>query len=726
MGRAAGRRSPAGSLRPVALLCAALALACAAGVLVAGAAVYHGRDQRGAARAPQYVPPGSPHATVAVKEAFDNVAGGQRSVIYVEPLKRDAPLPPGIDSWPKPGEAWLSPALAHDLAHEGGEDRYGAPVGAIAASGLEVPGERLAYVRARDDGAGSGGGLKESGMLQASGFGGEQAALFGDRQQTHPRSAFLFLATGMLLFPALALTVIAARCGSAERDRRMALIRALGAPAWARAALSAGESLLPVTLGTGLAVALTGCAMATDWRIPYVAFTVPAADLRRWAPQLFTTVIAAGLAALLITALLNRQRRQDRGTGRGTTRPRPTTRFRARRLAWLCPLFILLAIRASDLTTGSDGVVDQTSFTALYLLGVVGALATLPAVLAVGAAFLGRRLATAALRRGRPAALVAGRWMQANPGTIARLCATIVIAIGLAVQVQLHSGRLDAPVRAAMATQTRLNDSVVTIRVPEDADKSAVDALAADLPEGTRLMAVTDRRDGLELTGSCHALRVLGAPCRKEASGTLANRRVDELSSWSGHPPSHRVRWTTGSLTAHGKAPGQLLAVSEPGTTLPLSALKRSVFHHLPSAQVLAPGEEFLNTEPLRKAAAWTGLLGTIGVTLLGLAGIANKMGDFLHLGRAFAPLSVLAGRPRIFWGVAAWGIAVPMASASVLGALLATVLASPLAEHLGALTPPSQIVLLITVTLALVLASWLWASVTAVRAAERFTPTGD
>ncbi|WP_431981208.1 FtsX-like permease family protein [Streptomyces qinglanensis] len=556
-------------------------------------------------------------------------------------------------------------------------------------------------------------------MSSASGFGGGQPALFGDRQQTHPLSSFEFLAIGMVLFPATLLAVIAARCAAVERDRRLALLQAMGAPPWARVAASLGEAVLPVLTGTVGAAVLAALAMMTDWQLPYVAFTVPAADLRRWAPGIFLSVAAAGVAILATVTVMNRPSRRNTAS-----RPGRMRRFRARRVAWLCPLFAILATRASDVTTGPDGMVNQMAFTCLYTVGVVGALATLPAVIAVVAEIVGRRLAGFGVRRGYAAALVAGRWMQAHAGVIARMVASVVVALGLVVQVQLHSSRMDGPARAALATNARLGDSLLTIRTPDRRDGIA--DLADDLPHGVHLLAVDDTADGLRLTGDCAALKALHLGCTHADRGLSSDPRLDEFAEWSGHPPSQSVTWHRGQLVADGHAPRELLAVSEQGREIPVAALKRAAYRNLPSAQILAPGGEYLNTEPLRKAADWTVFMGIAGVGLLMFGSIVNNMGDFLRLGRALAPLSVLVGRRSIFYATAAWAIAGPLVVAACLGTLLAMLLGAPLTQRLGAVADPGGIAVLATVTLSVALAAWWWAAATAARAASRFSPAAD
>src|SRR5207244_315100 len=56
------------------------------------------------------------------------------------------PPPPGLGAWPRPGEAYVSPALLDALNGIAARDRYGRIVATIGRSGLADPGEMIAYI----------------------------------------------------------------------------------------------------------------------------------------------------------------------------------------------------------------------------------------------------------------------------------------------------------------------------------------------------------------------------------------------------------------------------------------------------------------------------------------------------------------------------------------------------------------------------------------------------
>ncbi|NDZ72007.1 hypothetical protein G3I36_13245 [Streptomyces sp. SID10362] len=143
MGRAASRSAEAGRIRYFALFAATtVAVLAVCGFLLA-ASSFDGRTERSQARWPQVADDGS--ATLLWRATLASVDDRQYDVVYIEPLTPDAPLPPGLSRWPRPGEAVLSPALkavGPRLSEE-----YGRAEGTIAAGGLESPSEYFAYVR---------------------------------------------------------------------------------------------------------------------------------------------------------------------------------------------------------------------------------------------------------------------------------------------------------------------------------------------------------------------------------------------------------------------------------------------------------------------------------------------------------------------------------------------------------------------------------------------------
>ncbi|MDR0505025.1 MAG: hypothetical protein LBG70_04375, partial [Bifidobacteriaceae bacterium] len=105
-------------------------------MLVVTHASYIGRTARDAARAPIFTEIGDP-AQIAWFHWRTEESGLQPvDVMAFEVTDPQAAPPPGIDRWPKPGEVFVSPALAATAFGDGFVARYGHLAGTIARQAL--------------------------------------------------------------------------------------------------------------------------------------------------------------------------------------------------------------------------------------------------------------------------------------------------------------------------------------------------------------------------------------------------------------------------------------------------------------------------------------------------------------------------------------------------------------------------------------------------------------
>ncbi len=82
--------------------------------------------------------------------AFGEIDNHPVTVVVLEPLTADAPLPPGLSRWPAPGQAYVSPQLTNELVGSRAQ-LYGEVAGSIDPAGLETPTERRVYLRPAAD-----------------------------------------------------------------------------------------------------------------------------------------------------------------------------------------------------------------------------------------------------------------------------------------------------------------------------------------------------------------------------------------------------------------------------------------------------------------------------------------------------------------------------------------------------------------------------------------------
>ncbi|MFE1550255.1 ABC transporter permease [Streptomyces sp. NPDC058718] len=750
VGRVAGRRTEAGGVRFVALFLATLVLGLSLGSLVAVHAVYAGKEERRAARTPVAATEGAGKQgadATAWLVLTDSLDGERRfSVVYVSPLRGDAPLPPGLDRWPEPGEAVLSPELRRAGAGEDIDHRYGRLAGTIGAEGLDEPSEWLAYVRPRD-------GLSPDRAVDNTGAVAEAVTGFGPSAAGHmvpgwepgqagrnDKSAWMFQAVvlGLLVLPAVVLLVVAARTGAHTRDRRTALVAALGGRRLDRALIAVGEAGLGAALGAVISAAAVGAAVLHDVRIPHTDYVLSASHLRAYG---WAAAVLAPLAAFLIvlaTVLL-----ADLAPRRGAsgTRPRGTSRSAwLPRLAVLCPLSILLAVYGPGLAP--PPVLPMLSSWA----GTVGTVLTLPAALATVTALAGNLLTRRARARGLPGTLIAGRRSSTHPGATARLVSGVSVALIVLMQTVAWQGIFGSQATEARQISVRMDHGVASVGARGAVSASAVAGFLARVPEAQAVL-LTSRGGGPEgryvttLYGDCAALTALRLPCparESRVAGFPEESSLADLFRWTsyGHGALQIRRADTAALTERAASASadrdremSALALVRPDRRpLSVPALKRLSHEVFPLGAVVgAPGEDEVTVGAVnRDQGRWSALFGTIGIAVLALTAGLSAMAEFLRQGRALAPLSVLTGGLRVFRTSAAWAVLAPLALAGTAGTAVAAAIAAPITSsdesHItgGLILSSAGVVLAVGVLL------WAWASRVAVRQARAWRPSGD
>ncbi|MFJ9432083.1 ABC transporter permease [Streptomyces sp. NPDC101490] len=721
-------------MRFVALLLATMVLALGLGSLVAVHAVYAGKEERRAARTP--VAPDGAQKRAADATAWlvgsDSLDSERRfSVVYLAPHKGDAPLPPGLDDWPEPGQAVLSPALRKAGAGEDIDRRYGRLVGTIGEEGLDEPSEWLAYVRPRD-------GLSaERPNAVVTGFGpaaGQVSASLepgSGRADEKPEWMFQAAVIGMLVVPAAALLFVAVRTGAHTRDRRTALVAALGGRRLDRALIAVGEAVSPAALGAVIATATVATAVLHDIRVPYTAYVLSSSHLRHFgwavvlAPLAAFLVILAAAVLVDLTPRRNAPGNRPRGASRDSWLPR---------LAVLCPIAIILAVRGPGLFAADTVLRTLTSW-----VGIAITVLTLPAAIAAITAKAGNVLTSWARSHGLPGTLVAGRRTSAYPGGTARLVAGISIALIVLMQAIAWQGLFGAQTMEARKTLDRVGRSLVTVGPRGDVSPSAMAEFFAGAP-ATEAVLLTpadgDKGRSLTLYGDCAALTALHVPCpadQTRVDGLPADPRLRELIRWTPHmDPTLVIRRTDDRRLAELAAPdgtGATLAVLRPdGKPLSVPALKQLSHEVFPrGAAVGAPGESELTAGvPNRDQGRWSALFGMVGIAVLAATAGLSAMAEFLRQGRALAPLSVLTGGLRVFRTSAAWSVLAPLALAGIAGTAVAAGLAAPVSASGesyitgGLLVSTAGVVLVVSVLL------WVWASQVAVRQARTWRPSGE
>ncbi len=342
----------------------------------------------------------------------DRFRGQEVVAVEVAALSADAPVPPGIQAVPAPGEAYLSPALASLVARTPADElgnRFGRVVGTIGDSGLKAPDELAAVV-----------GVAPA-PLQAAGV------TVVTRLDTEPRIPpvspilrFLILVVVVgALAPVAVFVATATRLSAARRERRLALLRLIGATPGQVYRLAAGEALVATIPGAAAGALLfwilrpVVALVSLDglgWFPSAIVPSLPSAAALLLAVQVVGVVAAAVALRRVSISPLGVTRRQS---------TRPLRRLR------LLPLGLGLATLVGGLVMLRDGA--QLDFPLYVTLG--GFFTVIVGIVVAGpwlTMLVGRILAR--LARGA-SALLAARRLVDDPRAAFGAIAGVVMAV---------------------------------------------------------------------------------------------------------------------------------------------------------------------------------------------------------------------------------------------------------------------------------------------------------
>ncbi|XVV03496.1 FtsX-like permease family protein [Actinosynnema sp. CA-248983] len=354
----------------------------------------------------------------------------------------NAPLPPGLSKVPGDGEVVVSPALAKLLDSPAGEllrERFPQQrVGLIAEAGLNAPHD-LVFVAGDAT-------VPQDPDRAVVAYGGERQ----DRELDPILSLLIMIGVVALLFPVLVFVGISTRLAGAERDRRLAALRLVGAGAQRVRRIAAGEALLGAFTGlaVGTALFLVGRQFVEDVRLMGVSVFVSDVAPAPWLVVLIGVLVPV-LAVATSMIAMRRTVVEPLGVVR---RAKPV-----RRVMWWRT--VPLVVGAVALGTQSGALADsgENASTTVVIGGILLLLLSIPLLLPwVVERAVGR------LRGGAPSWQLAIRRLQLESGTAARVVGgvAVVLAGGIALQSVLASAEtvvVDRPVEQADRTRLMVN-----------------------------------------------------------------------------------------------------------------------------------------------------------------------------------------------------------------------------------------------------------------------------
>ena len=370
-------------------------------------------------REPQVAPEGSATALQhRINDGFE-----QRVIQRVDLAatgRGTPPVPPGLDRFPAPGEVFLSPALAAEVAsnpsHALGDRFPGEVAGTIGREALAHGGEYAAVVGishdemvARDVHHTFPDYLGVSDVVGIDGFGTE-----GNDRDLGLYRVLAQTAAVLLVVPTFILVGASARLTAAAREQRLAALRLAGATPATVVGLTALETVMAAAIGVVAGIAGYLAVLPLVARIPLAGARFSVTDLRLPLPVLAGALVVVPIAAAAVAvAALRRVAIGPLGVAAhaGSSRPR-AARLLVVPVAWVGFVAAALSMRRGGSTT-------------VALVGLAAVIATL----AVTGPWITWMLG-GALRRlaRRPAPLIAGRRIAADPAGAYRTVSGMALA----------------------------------------------------------------------------------------------------------------------------------------------------------------------------------------------------------------------------------------------------------------------------------------------------------
>lgn len=669
VGRASARNGGAdGWIHRLGLGLASAAVLVSAWAFIITAVIFSARSERIQAREPIFATPDSAAIGSWIERVDDTAAGRQFSVIFLSSVQKGSQPPPGIPRWPQPGEAFLSPALLTQPESVELRQRYGHYVGPITLSGLADPGELLAYVGPRVSARPP--TRPPTPRSDVKGFGSLGGNIYSFASQGSDRrpTDVYWVLTCLVGMPALVFAIVSVRSGAEKRDRRVALLEALGAPRRAQMWLLVGESAGAIAVGVGAAMIALSFMTFRDVTLPVTGYRIAAADVARARPALLTASLAVMIGMLALVVGLH-------------SRPRPRTTTRPRGFGAPLPRWRLALFGLGICLSAGGAAVGHGLGQRLFLLGFIATLTGAPLLAGRISAGLGTLVAQAGARRGRVAAIVGGRWLAARPATIARLSSALIIGLGLLLQLQVRTTSYTADESAAAAVYQHVGSSILTVEA-RGIDQNSLTEFKAQIGTSQVVLQIDQlANDRTVLTAPCAALRRLASLDHCPTSATplqdvyaRGSVRALALRYWSGLVNQDAlIRNATGAPSATTVGLLVLNGDGEAG----VARVKKAAYVHLRTPIVFSPGQATIGGAHDRvRLASWVLLFGGAGLIVLAVLAAVSSATTFAQQARDLGPLATYASSRRLFVAVAMWNVTVPLGVAAVVGCGVATWLA--------------------------------------------------
>ncbi|MFC5280636.1 hypothetical protein ACFPGO_01925 [Arcanobacterium canis] len=210
-------------------------------------------------------------------------------VMVLEPLGQTPP-PPGLTRWPQHGEAFISPALSHDLDYV--TEQFGKVAGYISEQSV-LPGEKFIYVASNNRQKFIEFARESNSAYLAQGFGKFTNTAFGAPLYEANAIYLLPLAVITLVVPALVYVRSTRKSLTLARYERQFILEAIGIPPTFIRKMYAREITPPLIMGGVIAASIGFIVLHYKIRLPIVVYTL--------STQISTSVYLGFLGIAILT-----------------------------------------------------------------------------------------------------------------------------------------------------------------------------------------------------------------------------------------------------------------------------------------------------------------------------------------------------------------------------------------------------------------------------------------
>lgn len=378
---------------------------------------------------------------------FDYLGDTPVTIISLQPVSESAPLPPGLEYWPSPGNVALSQSLYKSLPPDS-LGRFGQLNMILGSEGTETASE-LRVVRRVPLGVEP----ESIGMIPIMGFGGSQAAAFGygaGSLYAADQVQILAVIAVTLLIPGLASIFVLSYATEDSVRRRQTILATLGSTRWQSVRLTIGEIAAPLTFALIVPLMTLGVMAVDGVTLPRLNYTLAAPDMLKLSPKIALGVVAGWFLAIFMLVIARELGRSfSRESLQGDIKPPPYRRaVTTVILIWLI-VFVTSRSSLPLLRTGT------------YYLGSAVVATLLPSTIAVVVTLVGKSLSRSSRLTGSAILLMAGRRLEYIPHKISRLVSGIAIVILILGQSQLLGSALSSAYYRSLAERMQFGTRVV-------------------------------------------------------------------------------------------------------------------------------------------------------------------------------------------------------------------------------------------------------------------------